>query len=765
MNVLDHQEPTLTGVRVRCGSPCTSRRAYLILHVITRWHSNVNDAHIIFYAVAQGTLPMIKRRLSLEERAEIRAGNIYVWEERATEDDGVGMGIERWTDGVKWGPSRAREVSTISWLTWTHLPARTVAYYTTQAFQFGLLGDISTDPRLAALSAPPDDMFVASRSIERLRGVTRPPQTSGSFVSTSTYTLLPPHAASQSTALIADYEVEPEDPSDETIGVGEGGSETHQTQHFSLFDDLTRMKTDPSPTTQVAVNTIRRFARTACMVRRNTQTLFNVISAARDACEIIHGLIHQCDDMELNEDQRWMAYDTYTANLDELERFVDSNRPRVIHANKAKTPAVRNISRWPSVMMINLGSTRYAAASRYTWARCNQCNKSLLRDKSLPNAPQSDLFEATVRLATTIYSLRAAGNAESDEHAWKPIAIGFDSVGYAIASGDRLKSQAIVEEDVDTLSSRPLPPEISPGPDAPVPQEIQGLLIPEEKYHLGAYADVWRGKWTPPGGTEISVAIKYLRCVKISVQMSNTPDALAVQIDKRLRREVCAWEKLSNPNVTPVLGFRSGAEPLLITPYYENGNLDQYLRKHPTASKLKLLLQTASGLLYLHTLSPVAVHGNIHPENVLVNSDGEASLCDCGLARFVQMLKTGFTTSGKVGKGFTAPELLDSEGEEKSTMESDVYAFGSLMLHTLSGKPPFYHKSVSQTITEVCLGRTVPKDKHPNVDPKATVWTLMQQCWQMQPQIRPTMKEVYDALQAEEKHFATMDKLELEGAN
>ncbi|KAG8882524.1 hypothetical protein FRB97_008150 [Tulasnella sp. 331] len=735
MNVLDHQEPTLTGVRVR----------------------NVNDAHIIFYAVAQGTLPMIKRRLSLEERAEIRAGNIYVWEERATEDDGVGMGIERWTDGVKWGPSRAREVSTISWLTWTHLPARTVAYYTTQAFQFGLLGDISTDPRLAALSAPPDDMFVASRSIERLRGVTRPPQTSGSFVSTSTYTLLPPHAASQSTALIAqDYEVEPEDPSDETIGVGEGGSETHQTQHFSLFDDLTRMKTDPSPTTQVAVNTIRRFARTACMVRRNTQTLFNVISAARDACEIIHGLIHQCDDMELNEDQRWMAYDTYTANLDELERFVDSNRPRVIHANKAKTPAVRNISRWPSVMMINLGSTRYAAASRYTWARSatnpqttastdeaphqlqilsgNQCNKSLLRDKSLPNAPQSDLFEATVRLATTIYSLRAAGNAESDEHAWKPIAIGFDSVGYAIASGDRLKSQAIVEEDVDTLSSRPLPPEISPGPDAPVPQEIQGLLIPEEKYHLGAYADVWR-------------------------------DALAVQIDKRLRREVCAWEKLSNPNVTPVLGFRSGAEPLLITPYYENGNLDQYLRKHPTASKLKLLLQTASGLLYLHTLSPVAVHGNIHPENVLVNSDGEASLCDCGLARFVQMLKTGFTTSGKVGKGFTAPELLDSEGEEKSTMESDVYAFGSLMLHTLSGKPPFYHKSVSQTITEVCLGRTVPKDKHPNVDPKATVWTLMQQCWQMQPQIRPTMKEVYDALQAEEKHFATMDKLELEGAN
>ncbi|KAG9006545.1 hypothetical protein FRB94_000639 [Tulasnella sp. JGI-2019a] len=83
----DHQEPTLTGIRIR----------------------NINDAHVIFYAVAQGTLRMIKRRLSVDERAELRAGNIYIWEERNADEEAVGMGMERWTDGLQWGPSRTRE--------------------------------------------------------------------------------------------------------------------------------------------------------------------------------------------------------------------------------------------------------------------------------------------------------------------------------------------------------------------------------------------------------------------------------------------------------------------------------------------------------------------------------------------------------------------------------------------------------------------------------------------------------------------------------
>ena len=51
------QRPTLTGIRVR----------------------SVADANKIFHAVTLGLLPIIARRLDVEERKQVRPGNVYVW--------------------------------------------------------------------------------------------------------------------------------------------------------------------------------------------------------------------------------------------------------------------------------------------------------------------------------------------------------------------------------------------------------------------------------------------------------------------------------------------------------------------------------------------------------------------------------------------------------------------------------------------------------------------------------------------------------------
>ena len=55
------------------------------------------DAHVLFEAVRQGHLPMIRRRLSGGERAQLRSGDVFVWEEAPHKG-----GLERWTDGRKW---------------------------------------------------------------------------------------------------------------------------------------------------------------------------------------------------------------------------------------------------------------------------------------------------------------------------------------------------------------------------------------------------------------------------------------------------------------------------------------------------------------------------------------------------------------------------------------------------------------------------------------------------------------------------------------
>ncbi|KAI0336767.1 hypothetical protein GY45DRAFT_1365721 [Cubamyces sp. BRFM 1775] len=81
------QQPTLTNVRIR----------------------STRDALQIFYAVARNILPMTTRRLDAEERRAISSGCVYIWEERCANSEATGMGMERWTDGMGWGPSRVRD--------------------------------------------------------------------------------------------------------------------------------------------------------------------------------------------------------------------------------------------------------------------------------------------------------------------------------------------------------------------------------------------------------------------------------------------------------------------------------------------------------------------------------------------------------------------------------------------------------------------------------------------------------------------------------
>lgn len=66
---------------------------------------------------------------------------------------------------------------------------------------------------------------------------------------------------------------------------------------------------------------------------------------------------------------------------------------------------------------------------------------------------------------------------------------------------------------------------------------------------------------------------------------------------------------------------------------------------------------------------------------MLIDDEGAAKLCDFGIARLVDDKPSGFTTSLGV-KGtlrYFAKELL-VESNARTTVESDVWAFGSLIL-------------------------------------------------------------------------------------
>ncbi|KAJ7176898.1 Gti1/Pac2 family-domain-containing protein [Mycena filopes] len=61
------------------------------------------DCHRVLEAVRLGILPLVKQRLTTEQRTELRSGNVFVWEESEHDD-----GFVRWTDGRRWSQSKTR---------------------------------------------------------------------------------------------------------------------------------------------------------------------------------------------------------------------------------------------------------------------------------------------------------------------------------------------------------------------------------------------------------------------------------------------------------------------------------------------------------------------------------------------------------------------------------------------------------------------------------------------------------------------------------
>ncbi|KAG8937956.1 hypothetical protein FRC00_008302 [Tulasnella sp. 408] len=85
---------------------------------------------------------------------------------------------------------------------------------------------------------------------------------------------------------------------------------------------------------------------------------------------------------------------------------------------------------------------------------------------------------------------------------------------------------------------------------------------------------------------------------------------------------------------------------------------------------------------------------------------------------------------------------LHTEGKRKPDRETDVYAFGGLILTVMSGKPPFYGLRDSAIILRIILNRTPKPEEHPDLPPDDDLWNLMRHCWDTDPTARPTMREV-----------------------
>ncbi len=161
-------------------------------------------------------------------------------------------------------------------------------------------------------------------------------------------------------------------------------------------------------------------------------------------------------------------------------------------------------------------------------------------------------------------------------------------------------------------------------------------------------------------------------------------------IIERFTQVIQQQAALVHPNVVQVIDIETQVEyPFVVTQYAPNGNLRRLIEMEdrPTLSvALKYFMQILSGLKTAHEAG--VVHGNLKPENVVLDAAGNAMLSDFGMSNIVE--REGANSAAVyVGVGtvaYMSPEQF--QNPSAATVKSDIYSLGIMFYEMLTGKVP-----------------------------------------------------------------------------
>ncbi|KAG8957217.1 hypothetical protein FRC03_010365 [Tulasnella sp. 419] len=259
-----------------------------------------------------------------------------------------------------------------------------------------------------------------------------------------------------------------------------------------------------------------------------------------------------------------------------------------------------------------------------------------------------------------------------------------------------------------------------------------------EQISHGGYSDIFQGTYSADDGERRQVAIKALR-----LQGSSGTPAARDRLLKHFYREVLLWQRFRHPSITPLLGYTLLADkpPALVSPWYIHGNVLNYLEQHSDADRNALALDVITGLEYLHSF-PIA-HGDLKGENVLVDGNKRASLCDFGMSQFLDEANRnpGFTTTNAHLGGtdrYMCPELLE---DMPKTTATDIWALGCLLVQIIADEIPYQHITRRQAVLSAIVQGHPPSPNRPDVITQSQ-WDCVTKCWNIIPGGRPLVSEL-----------------------
>ncbi|KFZ67315.1 Receptor-interacting serine/threonine-protein kinase 1, partial [Podiceps cristatus] len=212
--------------------------------------------------------------------------------------------------------------------------------------------------------------------------------------------------------------------------------------------------------------------------------------------------------------------------------------------------------------------------------------------------------------------------------------------------------------------------------------------------------------------------------------------------------------RLQHDRVVKLLGIiLEDGNYSLVMEYVDRGNMMKVLQKLslPLSVKGRFVLEITEGMLYLHDQG--FVHKDLKPENILVDTDFHIKIADLGVASFknwsrltqeetVRQKQIKSTCQNNAGTLFyMAPEHLRCVNV-KPVEKSDIYSFGIVIWAIFANKEPYEHGINEAQICFGIINGNRPDIKEITDTCPVEVIDLMTQCWEQEPEKRPTFAEI-----------------------
>ncbi|KAL5201635.1 hypothetical protein ABZP36_035989 [Zizania latifolia] len=180
----------------------------------------------------------------------------------------------------------------------------------------------------------------------------------------------------------------------------------------------------------------------------------------------------------------------------------------------------------------------------------------------------------------------------------------------------------------------------------------------------------------------------------VAIKKMDLPTSKQADGEREFRVEIDILSRLDHHNLVTLIGYcADGKHRFVVYEFMPKGNLQDILNgigevRMDWPVRLRIALGAARGLAYLHSTIAVGVpvvHRDFKSSNILLTEHFEAKISDFGLAKLMPQDHLDlYATTRVLGTfGYFDPEYALTG---KLTLQSDVYAFGVVLLELLTGR-------------------------------------------------------------------------------